>query len=128
LTRVAAEISGELQEFLYTRLELLRAEMRENLQSWKIGLPLLACALALLGTAFLLLTVAVVAFISLAFPPTALGWAVSLVIVACLWSVPGFLLAVFARRRLRHGPLVPQKTLDVLKADKKWLKGETKAA
>lgn len=122
------EVADEIKQSLHTRFEMLRRELRENLDAWKVALPVAAVAAVLLGTAYILFVSAVAALIALGFAPSPFRWVIAFAIVGAIWSVPGAIMAYFALNKLRKPPVVPQKTLEVLKADKEWLESEIKAA
>jgi uncharacterized membrane protein YqjE len=125
---VVAEILEQSGEFIHTRLEMLQTELQENFHSWKVALPVAGAALVLLGTAYILFAAALVALIAVLLPPTAFRWVIALAVVAFVWSIPGTLMAFFAVQKLNRPPLVPRKTLGVLKADREWLESEIRAA
>ncbi|HUK26154.1 MAG TPA: phage holin family protein [Terriglobales bacterium] len=128
LAQVVTEITLETKAFLHTRLEMLRAELRQNIRAWKIALPVAASALLLLGSAYLLFLAALVDAVYVVLPPVDFRWALAFAIVGFVWSIPGLVMAYFAIQKLRRPPLVPRRTLEVLKADKHWLESEIKAA
>jgi len=128
LAAVVAEISEELKSFYVTRIEMFKSEIRESVRDLKAALPLMIMAAVLLGTAYLLLTLALVALIALAFMGNAYMWFFSFLIVGALWLIMGGILALFALNRLRKHGFVPKKTVEVLKADKEWFQSEVRRA
>ena len=128
LPQILREIAQEVKDFFHTRIEMLRSELYENWVSWKNALPLAAGALLLLVTSYFLFTAAAVALVAGFLPPGTFRWVVALAIIGFLWGLPGIWMASSAFRKLRQPPLIPRKTVEVLKADKEALKNEVKAA
>jgi uncharacterized membrane protein YqjE len=128
LAQVIAEIVEGLLESAQTRLEMLGAELRENLHSWKVAMPVVIMAAVLMGSAYLLFLAALVDVTYVLLPPMDFRWAIALAIVGGVWGIPGAVMAYFAAQKLRQPPLVPRKTLEILKADKEWVESEIKAA
>lgn len=124
---VAAEALHELKDFFDTRLEMARAEFQETLRSVRVGIPFVLCALAFGGTGFLMLTVAAVAIVTVAFAGSPYQWFFAFVIVGVLWLALGLLFAFFAYNEFRGQGRFPKRTLEVLKADKVWLQNEARS-
>lgn len=126
LASIVSEISEELKSLVTTRVEILKAELRESVAALKAALPLAAIAAVLLGTAYLLLSLALVALIVVAFAGNPYRWFFSLLIVGGVWLIGGALTAFFAVHRFQEYGFFPKKTVEVLKADKVWLQQEVK--
>jgi uncharacterized membrane protein YqjE len=118
---ILREIKDELLEFVETRLRLLHSEFEETLQSVRTSLPLVAAAIILLGTAYLLLVAALVGLVSLAFVNSPSRWPLSFLIVGSLWLIAGLVTALLARNSFRDRVSFPKKTIEVLKADGLWI-------
>jgi len=116
----------ELKEFLSTRLTLLRAELREKAETLKIALPLAAVSLVLIGTAYLLLTLALVALVFALLPESPFRWFLGFLSVGVLWAILGGTAAWSAIRELELRGLIPRKTIRVLKDDKVWIQSEVR--
>src|SRR5437016_3002237 len=127
LAEIIAEIKDEVKEFIQTRVALLQSELKDNISSLKKALPLAAIALVLLGTAYLLLTLALVALIAVAFWGNPYAWFFALLIVGGVWLLGGGMMAFFAYNQFCSHGLVPKKTVEVLKADKMWLESEARS-
>ncbi len=123
---VVNEVKDELKEFLQTRLTMLKAELGEKMRTFKAALPMLATAIVFLATAFLLLTLCLVALISVAFYGDPFRWFFSLLIVGVLYSIIGGMAAVFGLKELRSQGIMPKKTIKVLKEDQIWLQQEAR--
>jgi uncharacterized membrane protein YqjE len=118
---ILREIKDELLEFVETRLRLLHSEFEETLQSARTSLPLVAAAIILLGTAYLLLVAALVGLVSFAFVNSPSRWPLSFLIVGSLWLIAGLVTALLARNSFRDRVSFPKKTIEVLKADGLWI-------
>ena len=123
---VLMEIKDELRDFIETRYELFRSELNEGLSTVKSAAPLAVAALILFGTAYLLLTLALVAVIAVAFWNSPYHWFFAFLIVGVVWALTAGILAFLVRNDLRTRGLFPKKTVEVLKRDKRWLQNEAK--
>ncbi len=127
LAGVINELKDEIKEFLQTRYQMLVSEMREKLSSVKTAAPLLAAAVLLFLTAFLLFTLFLVSVIAVAFEGNPYAYALGFVIVMVLWSIVGGICAWLAVRELRAQGLAPKRTIKVLQDDKIWIQGEARS-
>ena len=121
-----AEMKLELLDFLDTRIELLKTEVREKLKILKAAAPLGALGALLLGTAYLLFTLALVSLVVVAFQDNPYRWFFAFLIVGFAWAVFGVIAVYFAKRKLETETLLPQRTIEVLKGDKIWIEAEVK--
>lgn len=126
LAGVVAEIKDELKEFISTRIQMLKSEMQDKISSLKVAAPLGIVALVLLGTAYLLLTLMIVALVAVAFEGSPYQWFFAFLIVGVLWSIAGGTCAIFAWREFKEQGLAPKKTINVLKQDQVWLQSEAR--
>ena len=124
LAAIIAEIKDEIKDFVQTRVEMFKSELRETLDTWKTAVPLAATAALLLATAYLLLTLAVVGLVAVAFWDNPYRWFLAFLIVGVLWSIGGGVLGWLALREFQSKGLFPKKTMEVLKADKIWIQSE----
>ena len=124
LAAIIAELKDEIKDFVQTRVELFKSEVRETLDAWKTAVPLAAAAVVLLATAYLLLTIAVVAVVAVAFWSNPYHWFFAFLIVGVVWSLGGGILGWMALREFQSKGLFPKKTIEVLKADKIWIQSE----
>lgn len=108
------------------RKELLGEELREKVSLLKLIAPLVLVLVVLISTAYVLLTLALLSLIAMAFQPSPYRWFFSLLIVGISWAILGAVAGMFAWQRVSRGSLLPQKTINVLKADKAWLENEVK--
>src|SRR5437588_6143678 len=98
LATIIAEVKEELKQFVQTRVEILKAELGEKVKSLKLAAPLAAAALLLLGTAYLLLTLSLVALVAVAFAESSYRWFFAFAIVFAVWFILGAIAAYFAKR------------------------------
>lgn len=127
LGSIIAEIKDELKEFVNTRVAMVKAELQETISAAKTAVPLTLIALALFATGFLLLTMAAVVLVAFAFAGSALAWFYAAIIVAFVWFCLGASAAFFAYNAFRSHSRFPQRTVQVLKADKAWLQTEARS-
>jgi len=127
LGSLAAEIKGELTEFIQTRVQMFKAELRETIATFKQAVPMAMLAIALLATAYILLTLAFVGVVAVAFWNNPYRWFFSFLIVGMLWLIAGALTAFLAWSRFRAQRMFPRRTLGVLKADKVWFEHDARS-
>ena len=126
LGAIFSDIADELKEFVNTRIQMVKSELRETLDAVRIALPLGLIALVLIGTAFLLFTAAAVVLIASAFSGHAYAWFFACIIVGMLWMAFGGTAAFFAYNEFRSKSIFPKHTVEVLKADRIWLESEAR--
>ena len=124
LAGVVSDIKDELKEFFQTRTQMLRTELREKISTWRTGALLAVVGLVFLGTAYLLLTLALVGLIAVAFWGSPYAWFLAFLIVGLFWGLWGGIVAYLAVREFRTQGLAPKKTIEVLKEDKVWIRTE----
>ncbi|MFB3917944.1 MAG: phage holin family protein [Terriglobales bacterium] len=126
LAGVVAELRDQLKEFVATRISMLRSELKDKASAWKIALPLIVVALVLFGTAWLVLTGALIAIIAAAFAPSPFAPFFALIIVGVAYALLGVICASFGIREFRESGVIPHRTLRVLKEDQIWLQTEAR--
>lgn len=127
LAGVVAELKAESKQFVSTRLAMLQAEMKEKISAWKMALPMLIVGALLLGTAWLLLTGAIVAAVYVVFEGSAWAAASALIIVCVAYAIFGAMAFWIARGKFREAGVAPKRTLKVLKDDQIWISNEARA-
>lgn len=125
LADIIMEIKDELKSFFETRLQLFVSEMRETARNSASGAIYGAIALALGWAGFLMLTLAIVALITVAFQGNPFAWFFGFLIVALVWFSVAAMLAFAAVRQFKN--LAPKETIKVLKQDKVWLQNEVRS-
>ena len=128
LGAILGEMKSELQEFVHTRIELFKRELQEKGASIKGAIPSALIGATFGITAVLLLSLALVALVAVGFGDNPYKWFFAFLIVGVLWSVIAGMALFMAKRRLTMEPMVPKKTMHVLKDDKIWLQKETRNA
>lgn len=123
LAAVIAELKNDLVQFLQTRYQMLMAEMKEKIDTWKSALPWLLVAVFLAFTAFLLLTGAAVVLLAMA---VGVGW--SLLIIGVVYLILAAISVAVVYGELKSQGIAPQRTLHVLQEDKLWLQKEARSA
>jgi uncharacterized membrane protein YqjE len=125
LAAIAAEMKQELKEFAETRIAILNSELREKIAHLKIAAPLAGIGVLLLSTAYLLITLGLVALAAV-FVDSPYRWFFALVGVGVLWTLLGGVALYIAKREFELRRLMPEKTLEVLKGDKIWMQKEAR--
>ncbi len=123
---VLAEIKDEVKDFVQTRIEMLKSEMKDKLSSWKTAIPLIAVGLVFAVTAWFVLTAALISIIAEAFYPSRFAYFFSFVIVGVVYLLVGVISATFAIRELRQHGVMPERTVRVLKQDQVWIQTEAR--
>jgi uncharacterized membrane protein YqjE len=121
---VLADLKSELVEFFSTRVAMLVAELRQNLQNLKLALPMVVVGLAVIWTAWLLFTALLVVVIGGAFQPRPWAYAAALLIVAVVYLAVGSLALMSGLKRLVGTSLKPERTIRVLERDTVWIQEE----
>lgn len=118
------EIKREVKEFARTRIDLVSAELHQKANHLKLAAPLVATGALFLVTGYLLLTLALVSLVMVAFADSPYRWFLAFLIVAVAWLIFGGMAALMARRVIKRTGLIPRKTLEVLRADQRWVHKE----
>ena len=121
---VIAELVGEIEQFVHTRTDLFKAEIREKLPHLRNAVLLGVGGGLLLLTGYLLLALAVVVLIAAAFPQNVYRWFFGFLIVGIVSVGFGAIGAFLAKSEFGLRTIVPERTLKVLKGDKDWVQGE----
>jgi uncharacterized membrane protein YqjE len=91
-----------------------------------MAVPLIAVALLLVLTAWLVLTGALIVVIAAAFYPSRFAYFFAFIIVGVVYALAGSIAGAFAWRELKEQGMVPHRTLQVLKDDRVWLQTEAR--
>jgi uncharacterized membrane protein YqjE len=122
---VIREVKEETAGFVQTRVSMFVAEMREKIGASKNGAIFAAVALALGWVGFLLLSLALVALVTVAFWGSPYAWFFGFLIIGLLWVSIAAMLGIAAVRYFRD--LAPKRTIRTLKEDKLWLQSEARS-
>jgi Putative Actinobacterial Holin-X, holin superfamily III len=128
IASVIAETKEELKTFVQTRAELLRAETREKLQSWKRSIVLLAVAALFLLTAWIALVFSVVALLRSWIVSGDYSWCFGGLIVGGILAICGVVLARSGYQGIKAAGMTPSRTLRILKKDQEWLQNQSRPA
>ena len=113
-------MADDFQRLVRQQFELARVELKEQaVEAGRAGAMFGVAAVAGLMTV-LLLSFALVFGLAEIMPP---GWAA--LIVGVVWAVVGAATYALARQRLRRLSPVPEKTVETLKEDMRWLRNPT---
>jgi hypothetical protein len=116
------DLSRQVSTLARQEVELAKAEMTEKGKKAGIGGGLLAGA----AIAGLLALGALTAFLVLALAEGMAAWLAALLVTA-LWAMVAGALAYVGRQKLEEmGTPVPEKTIESVKEDVEWLKGQTR--
>ena len=126
LRNILREIGDGVTEFLDTRVQMAKSELRETLGAVKAAIPLAIAAAALLVLGLLLLTLALVSVIMAVFAGSPYAWFYGFLIVGFCWVAFGAIAAFFVVNQFRGRGRFPKRTMEVLKADKTWLQNEAR--
>jgi MFS family permease len=127
LSAVVLELVDELKALVRTRAQLLASEMQEKAGAWGTGTAMFVIAGAFLGTAYLLLTAALVALVAMAFPDNPYRWFLAFLIVGVLWSICGAICFFMGKSAFKSQGVLPENTIRVLKEDQLWLEKEARS-
>jgi len=127
LSAVVNDLKEESKQFVSTRLAMLQAEMKEKISAWKTAIPMLVIGAVLMGTAWLLLTGALVAAVYVAFANSAWAAFLALIIVCVAYAICGGLALWIAKSKVQETGVAPKRTLRVLKDDQIWISNEARA-
>lgn len=125
---VISETKEELKDFIRTRIALLKAEIKDKLNTWKYSVPMLLGALVLLLAAWIVLTFALVALLAGLFQPSAYAWVYGALIVGGAYLLVGLMIGWFAYSELIATGIAPHRTIEVLKQDQLWIQNEARTA
>jgi hypothetical protein len=126
VAEIMAEMKRELKEFVLTRFEMLKTETQEKIKTLKVAVPLAALGALLLGTAYLLFTMALVGLVAVFVRNSPYQWFLAFAIVAVVWTLLGAVALYFAKREFELKSLAPTRTIEILKGDKQWIQAEAK--
>jgi uncharacterized membrane protein YqjE len=121
-----AEARQELKDFLATRVEILKAEIKEKVSTWKYLVPLLFLAAALLLAAWMTLTFALIALLHAMFLPSAYAWLWAALIIGGAYLLGGIAVGWFVYGEIKAIGFSPTRTIEVLKQDQLWLQNEVR--
>lgn len=116
------EFKEELKDFVDTRLQMLKAEMKQKISMLRMVVPMLLVAAVLGAVGFLMLTIALVAALA-----TLIGWGWSFLVVGVFYFLVAGATAFLAIREMQSEGVAPTRTLKVLRQDQIWLQNEARS-
>ena len=115
------DLSRQISTLVHQEVELAKAEMAEKGKKAGLGAALLAAA----GVGGLLALGALTAFLIAALAEGMAVWVAALIVTA-LWAAVAAVLGWAGKRKVDEvGAPVPEKTVESVKEDVRWLKGQT---
>jgi hypothetical protein len=123
---VIAELIGEVEQFVESRSDLFKAEMRQKLPHLLNAARLVIAGGLLLLTGYLFLAIAVVVLIGSAFPQNPYRWFFGFLIVGIISAGFGAIGAFLAKSEFDLKSFLPHRTLNALKRDQDSVEGESR--
>ena len=125
---LVSDLGDELTQLLDAKVGLLKLEVKEEVATYVLNGAMVAGGAALAGIGLLFGSLAIVFGISSIFLHNGFGpgasYGISFVIVGVTYFVIGVISAlVFSRKLSAHDP-TPERTVQELRKDKRWLKQE----
>jgi uncharacterized membrane protein YqjE len=121
------EVKSQLRDIATTRLDMLKAEMREKLDHLKAAAPMIIAGVVFALGAFLAFTFGLVALLA-ALITSPYSWAIGAGIVFVVYALAALLFGWLGFKEITSEGLAPQRTLRVLKQDQAWIKNEARSA
>jgi uncharacterized membrane protein YqjE len=128
---LASELAGikdELKTFFQTRAQILHAETREKLRTWKSSLVLLALAGVFLLTGWFTLVFTVVALLRTWIVSGSYAWFWGGLIVSVILLVAGAVCGQTGYKGIKASSMKPTRTLRILKQDQEWIQKQARPA
>ena len=127
LPSLFARLTDELTQLVDAKLELLKAELRQEASGYAVGAGLMLGGIVIAIVGFALLNVAIAFLISTLFDAAqwspAARYGLGFIITAVLYLVISAIIIIVAKNRLAKQRLAPKSAAD-LRRDKEFLKQE----
>jgi uncharacterized membrane protein YqjE len=128
LTTLFTRLTDDLTNLFDAKLELLKAELKEEVNSYASGAALMMSGAVVGVVGFALLNVGIALLVSMLFNggdlSPAVRYGLGFVIIALLYLVIGALIILAAKSRLAKQKIIPKRSVLELKRDKQWLQQE----
>jgi uncharacterized membrane protein YqjE len=128
LTKLFSRLTDDLTKLFDAKLELLKTELKEEMNSYAAGALLIVGGAVVGVIGFALLNVGIAFFVSILFHSADLSPAVryglGFIITALLYLVIGTTIILVAKRRLEKQRIIPERSALELKRDEQWLQEE----
>src|SRR4030095_1652572 len=129
LPSLFTRLSDQITQLFDAKLALLRAELKEELNTYLRGVIMIVAGAVVAVIGFALLNVAIAFLISMVFDSVNMSqparYALGFIITAALYLVAGAIVIVKAKNRIAKQGIVPPRTAKELERDKQWLQKQT---
>ena len=126
LPSLFSRLTDELTQLFDAKLDLLKAELKEEVSAYTVGVLLIVAGAVIAIVGFILLNVAIAFLISMLFDAThwspAARYGLGFIITALLYLVVGAIIILVAKNRLAKQSILPKRSAIEVKRDKQWLK------
>jgi len=126
LPSLFSRVTDELTQLFDAKLDLLKAELKEEVSAYTVGVLLIVAGAVIAIVGFILLNVAIAFLISMLFDAThwspAARYGLGFIITALVYLVVGAIIILVAKNRLAKQSILPKRSAIELKRDKQWLK------
>ena len=129
LPSLIGRLGQDIVTLLDTKLGLLKLEIKEDVNAYVRGRVSIGVGGIIAAVGFLLLNVAIALLVSALFEKTLLSqpvkYALGFLITGVISLVIGAVVIIRARDRSAKQSLVPERSIEELEKDKRWLKRES---
>jgi hypothetical protein len=115
-----SELARDTQSLLRQEMELARTEMTRSAREAGMAVAKIAASALVLYAGFLMLLWAAV----FGLREADLSWWASALIVGAAALIVGLILLMWARAQMRNVSIAPRETIETLKEDRAWAKGQ----
>jgi len=126
LPSLFSRLTDELTQLFDAKLDLLKAELKEEVSAYTVGVLLIVAGAVIAMVGFILLNVAIAFLISMLFDAAhwspAARYGLGFIITALLYLVVGAIIILVAKNRLAKQSILPKRSAIEVKRDKQWLK------
>ena len=126
LPSLFSRLTDELTQLFDAKLDLLKAELKEEVSAYTVGVLLIVAGAVIAIVGFILLNVAIAFLISMLFDAThwspAARYGLGFIITALVYLVVGAIIILVAKNRLAKQSILPKRSAIEVKRDKQWLK------
>ena len=128
LPSLVSRLGEDVMQLFDTKLSLLKVEIKEEANAYARGAVTLAMGSIVAAVGFALVNVAIAFGVSTLFANTNLSqstrYALGFVITGLVYLLIGGAVVLATKSRLAKQALVPNRTVEELRKDKRWLKNE----
>ena len=129
LPSLIGRLGEDIVTLLDTKLGLLKLEIKEDVNAYVRGRVSIGVGGMIAAVGFSLLTVAIAFLVSALFEKTLLGqpvkYALGFLITGVIYLVIGAAVTIRAKDRLAKQSLMPERSIEELEKDKRWLKRQS---